>query len=64
MRKVRNSCAHNERIYCITRSQRRNDRSSRILEQYFAALGQGYARDLNHRLFDLIVYFKYYLLKE
>lgn len=61
MRKIRNACAHNERIYCLSRSQNRHDHSGRILEQYFAALGQGYSRNLDQKLFDLIVYFKYYL---
>lgn len=61
MRKVRNSCAHNERVYCISRSQDRYKRSGRILEKYFHMLSPGYSRNLNQRIFDLLVYFKYYL---
>lgn len=63
MRKIRNSCAHNERIYCITRKRDTHSRSGRILEQYFRTLGHGYTRDLNQKIFDLIVYFKYFLPK-
>lgn len=61
MRKIRNSCAHNERVYCLTRSQ--HGPSGRILEKYFRLLGRGYVRDLNQNIFDLIVYFKYFLPK-
>lgn len=57
MRKIRNSCAHNERVYCLTR------RAGRILEKYFHMLSNGYSRNLDQRLFDLVVYFKYYLPK-
>ena len=63
MRKIRNSCAHNERIYCLTREQDTRSHSGRILEQYFRTLGRSYTRDPNQRIFDLIVYFKYYLPK-
>ena len=63
MRKIRNSCAHNERVYCLTRKQERRSHSGRILENYFRMLSNGYSRDLDQRLFDLIVYFKYYLPK-
>ncbi len=35
----------------------------KILENYFRMLSNGYSRDLDQRLFDLIVYFKYYLPK-
>lgn len=61
MRKIRNSCAHNERVYCLTRSP--HGSSGRILEKYFRSLGRGYVRDLNQNIFDLIVYFKYFLPK-
>ena len=61
MRKIRNSCAHNERIYCLTRKNDSRSRTGRIREQYIEALGRGYVRDLNQRIFDLIVYFKYFL---
>ena len=63
MRKIRNSCAHNERIYCLTRRADRLGRSGRILEKYFHMLSNGYSRNLDQRLFDLVVYFKYYLPK-
>lgn len=63
MRKIRNSCAHNERVYCISRKQERRSHSGRILEKYFRMLGQGYRRVLDQKIFDLIVYFKYFLPK-
>ncbi len=61
MRKIRNSCAHNERIYCLTRNQDPRRHTGRILEKYFRSLSRGYSRDLDQKIFDLIVYFKYYL---
>lgn len=61
MRKIRNSCAHNERVYCLTRRQERRGNSGRIIEKYFRMLGRGYTRDLEQKIFDLIVYFKYFL---
>ena len=62
MRKVRNSCAHNERVYCLTRVPQRGS-SGRILETYFQKLGRGYIRNQDQNLFDLFIYFKYYLPK-
>lgn len=59
MRKIRNACAHNERVYCLTRGKQ----SGRILEKHFRALNRGYARNLEQKIFDLFVYFKYYLPK-
>lgn len=56
MRKIRNSCAHNERVYCV-------HRSGRIIENYISALPASYARSKDQRIFDLLVYFKYYLPK-
>ena len=62
LRKVRNSCAHNERIFCIHPSQEKNRQNSgRIIETYFASLRPSYKRDSDKRIFDLLVYFKYYL---
>ena len=62
MRKVRNSCAHNERIYCLCRrSDKQRKSSGRILEQYICSIRPSYKRDPEQRIFDLIVYFKYYL---
>lgn len=63
MRKIRNSCAHNERIYCLSRSQDRYGHSGRILEKYLKMLGPRYSRDLDQKIFDLLIYFKYYLPK-
>ena len=57
MRKIRNSCAHNERVYCISKN------GGRIIEQYFDSLRPSYKRNLNQKVFDLVVYFKYYLPK-
>lgn len=62
MRKVRNSCAHNERIYCLCRDRDKfHKNSGRIKEQYICNLRPAYTRDSCQRIFDLIVYFKYYL---
>lgn len=61
MRIVRNSCAHNERIYCITRSLDKRKKSGRIIEQYLSTLRPAYSRCKEQKLFDLLVYFKYYL---
>lgn len=61
MRKVRNACAHNERIYCLSRSRDGRQRSGRILEGYFQKLRQSYQNDHEQKIFDLIVYFEYYL---
>lgn len=63
MRKIRNACAHNERVYCLTRKTENRKKSGRILEKYYTQLSPGYSRNLDQRLFDLIVYFKYYLPK-
>lgn len=63
MRKIRNSCAHNERIYCLSRRQERHGHSGRILEKYFRMLSRNYSRILDQKIFDLIVYFKYFLPK-
>ena len=61
MRKIRNACAHNERVYCLSRKNSSRNNTGRILEKYFSLLSHGYSRNLDQRLFDLIVYFKYYL---
>lgn len=55
IRKVRNSCAHNERIYGITRE------GKRIKIEYFNKLGKSYCRSRNQKLIDLIIYMRYYL---
>lgn len=61
IRKIRNACAHNERVYCLSRKNTPNKNSGRILERYFSSLCPGYSRKLDQRIIDLIVYFKYYL---
>ena len=61
LRKVRNACAHNERIYCIKQSQDRKTSNGRILEKYFRAMRPTYARDSDKRIMDLLIYMKYYL---
>ena len=61
MRKIRNACAHNERVYCLTRKPDKRGRSGRIMEKYLRTLRSGYTRNLEQKLFDLFVYFKYYL---
>lgn len=62
LRKVRNSCAHNERVYCIKQIPDRNDKNSgRILEGYFRSLRSTYLKDKDKKIMDLLVYFKYYL---
>lgn len=63
MRKIRNSCAHNERVYCLTRQSNRRSNTGRIVEKYFQMLSSGYTRNLEQKLFDLFVYFKYFLPK-
>ena len=63
MRKIRNACAHNERVYCLSRRSSSKNRTGRILEKYFSLLSSGYSRNLDQKIFDLIVYFKYYLPK-
>lgn len=61
MRKIRNSCAHNERVYCLTRRNEQRSNTGRIVEKYFRMLSSGYSRNLEQKLFDLFVYFKYFL---
>lgn len=62
LRKVRNSCAHNERVYSIKQYPNRKDiNSGRILESYLKNLRPSYSRDSEKKIFDLFVYFKYYL---
>lgn len=62
LRKVRNACAHNERVYCIKQKHNRNiSNSGRIAETYLDDLRPSYARESDKKLIDLLVYFKYYL---
>lgn len=62
LRKVRNSCAHNERIFCIHQSQNQQRRNNgRINENYILSLRSSYSKASDKRIFDLFIYFKYYL---
>lgn len=54
LRIVRNSCAHNERIYTMRKPK------SRIRTPYMDALANSYSRENDKRLIDLLVYMKYY----
>lgn len=65
LRRVRNSCAHNERVYCIHQTQARNNSASgRILDPYYAQLPRSYSRCTEKNIFDILVYFKYFLPTE
>ncbi|MEQ8154990.1 MAG: Abi family protein [Clostridiaceae bacterium] len=55
LRKTRNSCAHNERIYGIHRSD------GRINTLYHKLLPKSYTRERDQKLIDLIIYMRYYL---
>ena len=53
LRKVRNSCAHNERIFCIHQAQNSQNRNNgRIIENYISSLRPSYSRDSDKRIFD------------
>lgn len=60
-RKVRNSCAHNERIYCIKQKKESNGHNGRIIEKYIKLMKPAYSRDSDKKIFDIFVYMKYYL---
>ena len=65
LRRVRNSCAHNERVYCIHQTQARNNSASgRILDHYYTQLPTSYSRCTEKNIFDILVYFKYFLPTE
>ena len=65
LRRVRNSCAHNERVYCIHQTQvRNNSTSGRILDPYYTQLPPSYSRCTEKNIFDILIYFKYFLPKE
>lgn len=59
MRKVRNSCAHNERVYCL--SEKTKSGNGRIKEMYINQMAKAYGKQSEKKVFDLLVYFKYYL---
>lgn len=54
MRVIRNSCAHNERIYCISGE-------GRIHDDLFRKFNGRYFKSRERRIMDLLVYMKYYL---
>lgn len=65
LRRVRNSCAHNERVYCIHQTQARNNSASgRILDPYYTQLPTSYSKCTEKNIFDILVYFKYFLPTE
>ena len=56
MRKIRNECAHNERIYDFSR------KDSRIITRFHQNLpGNKYTRGRDSKLMDLFIHMKYYL---
>lgn len=59
IRKIRNACAHNERLYGMKEENRRV-----IDAQYFPMLVKSYKKERDRNLMDLIVYFRYYLTDE
>ena len=57
VRIFRNACAHNERIYCLKAE-------GRIFDQEIRKLGSRYMRIKERKLFDLLVYLRYYMQKK
>lgn len=57
LRKVRNACAHNERIYGITRN---NSRVNQPFNQ-FLTNPKTYTKHRSQRLIDLIIYLRYFM---
>lgn len=56
LRRVRNSCAHNERVYCIHQTQARNNSASgRILDTYYTQLPTSYSR-CTEKTFSIFLY--------
>ncbi|WP_195538638.1 Abi family protein [Eubacterium maltosivorans] len=69
MRLIRNSCAHNERVYDIhpkinSKGGKVNSSAGRILCDVFDNLPLSYTRDKRRSIFDLFVYLKYFLDKK
>lgn len=58
MRKVRNSCAHNERIYGMKRN---NKRVKRVFDYFLPNKSYYVNKHSSQRIMDLIVYLRYYL---
>lgn len=62
MRKVRNACAHNERVYCMQQNKTdKNKSDGRIFEGYLKQMRSSYNKVQEKRILDLLIYFKYYL---
>lgn len=57
IRIFRNACAHNERIYCLKGA-------GRIFDQEIRKYGNRYMRIKERKLFDLLVYLRYYMQKK
>lgn len=55
LRKIRNSCAHNERVYGIKR------KGNRIKTIYDNLLARSYEVERDQKLVDLIIYMRFYL---
>jgi abortive infection bacteriophage resistance protein len=55
IRTVRNSCAHNERVFMI------NQPDSRIHSDYMNTLSPSYSRERDRKIIDLLIYMKYFL---
>nr|DAI69211.1 MAG TPA: Abi-like protein [Caudoviricetes sp.] len=56
MRRVRKSCAHNERVYCIHQTQSRNKSAGdRILAPYYAQLPTSYCRCTEKNIYPLVI---------
>ena len=57
MRKIRNACAHNERIYGVTRD------NGRVNQPYIAFLSNPkiHTRHRSQKIIDIIIYLKYFL---
>lgn len=53
---IRNSCAHNERVYGIERADKRVN-----TDIYLKELPKSYSRDGDQKIMDLIIYMRYYL---
>lgn len=52
-----------DRFICMHQSKAQSTRNNngRIVEKYILSLKKSYSRDSDKRIFDLLVYFKYYL---
>ncbi|MFA6824890.1 MAG: Abi family protein [Bacteroidales bacterium] len=57
IRIVRNACAHNERIYCL-------EGAGRIFDLEINKLGNRYKKNKEKKLFDLLLYLRYYMQKD